>query len=161
MLRLDVNAVSESLALGVQRQASRAEGEVPSEQEVRDGLRVTLSELGRVRATAKNDDIDEADLPDNIKDQMDDKLTVRMEAIISSMTPKERAHPDLIKGSRKRRIAAGSGMQVQDVNKLLKQFTEMQRMMKKMSGKGGMRKMMGQMKNMLPPGFGGGGRGPF
>lgn len=100
-------------------------------------------------------------LPDNIKDQMDDKLTVRMEAIISSMTPKERAHPDLIKGSRKRRIAAGSGMQVQDVNKLLKQFTEMQRMMKKMSGKGGMRKMMGQMKNMLPPGFGGGGRGPF
>ena len=81
-------------------------------------------------------------LPDNVKDQMDDKLTVRMEAIISSMTPKERAHPDLIKGSRKRRIAAGSGMQVQDVNKLLKQFTEMQRMMKKMSGKGGMRKMM-------------------
>ena len=76
------------------------------------------------------------------------------------MTPKERAHPDLIKGSRKRRIAAGSGMQVQDVNKLLKQFTEMQRMMKKMSGKGGMRKMMSQMKNMLPPGFGGG-RGPF
>ena len=99
-------------------------------------------------------------LPDNVKDQMDDKLTVRMEAIISSMTPKERAHHDLIKGSRKRRIAAGSGMQVQDVNKLLKQFTEMQRMMKKMSGKGGMRKMMGQMKNMLPPGFGGG-RGPF
>ncbi len=82
---------------------------------------------------------------------MDDKLTVRMEAIISSMTPKERAHPDLIKGSRKRRIAAGSGMQVQDVNKLLKQFTEMQRMMKKMSGKGGMRKMMSQMKNMMPP----------
>lgn len=99
-------------------------------------------------------------LPDNVKDQMDDKLTVRMEAIISSMTPKERAYPDLIKGSRKRRIAAGSGMQVQDVNKLLKQFTEMQRMMKKMSGKGGMRKMMSQMKNMLPPGFGGG-RGPF
>ena len=83
-------------------------------------------------------------LPDNVKDQMDDKL----------------AHPDLIKGSRKRRIAAGSGMQVQDVNKLLKQFTEMQRMMKKMSGKGGMRKMMSQMKNMMPPGFGGG-RGPF
>jgi signal recognition particle subunit SRP54 len=61
-------------------------------------------------------------LPDNIKDQMDDKLTVRMEAIISSMTPKSDAHPDLIKGSRKRRIAAGSGMQVRDVNKLLKQL---------------------------------------
>ena len=95
-------------------------------------------------------------LPDNVKDQMDDKLTVRMEAIISSMTRKERAHPDIIKGSRKRRIAAGAGVEVQDVNRLLKQFTEMQRMMKKMSGKGGMRKMMSQMRGMMPPGFGGG-----
>ncbi|MDO2948584.1 signal recognition particle protein [Aeromonas simiae] len=95
-------------------------------------------------------------LPDNVKDQMDDKLTVRMEAIISSMTRKERAHPDIIKGSRKRRIAAGAGVEVQEVNRLLKQFTEMQRMMKKMSGKGGMRKMMGQMRGMMPPGFGGG-----
>lgn len=95
-------------------------------------------------------------LPDNVKDQMDDKLTVRMEAIIGSMTRKERAHPDIIKGSRKRRIAAGAGVEVQDVNRLLKQFTEMQRMMKKMSGKGGMRKMMSQMRGMMPPGFGGG-----
>ncbi|MGL5284834.1 signal recognition particle subunit FFH/SRP54 (srp54) [Aeromonas sp. RU39B] len=95
-------------------------------------------------------------LPENVKDQMDDKLTVRMEAIISSMTRKERANPDIIKGSRKRRIAAGAGVEVQDVNRLLKQFTEMQRMMKKMSGKGGMRKMMSQMRGMMPPGFGGG-----
>ncbi|MEE1676360.1 signal recognition particle protein [Agarivorans aestuarii] len=103
-------------------------------------------------------------VPDNVKDQMNDKLTNQMEAIINSMTPGERQRPDIIKGSRKRRIAAGSGTQIQDVNKLLKQFTQMQKMMKKMSGKGGMRKMMSQMKGMMPPGgmggFGGGGRGP-
>lgn len=90
-----------------------------------------------------------------VKGQMDDKMTVRMEAIISSMTPKEREFPDLIKGSRKRRIAAGSGTQVQDVNRLLKQFMQMQKMMKKMKG-GGMAKMMRSMGGMggkLPPGM--------
>lgn len=87
-----------------------------------------------------------------LQGQMDDKVTVRMEAIISSMTPQEREHPDLIKGSRKRRIAAGSGVQVQDVNKLLKQFTQMQKMMKKMKG-GGMAKMMRQLGGKLPPGM--------
>ncbi|XPE23292.1 hypothetical protein ACNKHM_20010 [Shigella sonnei] len=71
-------------------------------------------------------------IPDNVKSQMDDKVLVRMEAIINSMTMKERAKPEIIKGSRKRRIAAGCGMQVQDVNRLLKQFDDMQRMMKKM-----------------------------
>ncbi|MDN7123880.1 signal recognition particle protein [Pseudidiomarina terrestris] len=90
-----------------------------------------------------------------VKGQLDDKMTVRMEAIISSMTPKEREFPDLIKGSRKRRIAAGSGTQVQDVNKLLKQFMQMQKMMKKMKG-GGMAKMMRSMGGMggkMPPGM--------
>ena len=87
--------------------------------------------------------------------QMDEKLTVRMEAIINSMTVGERERPDIIKGSRKRRIAAGSGTQIQDVNKLLKQFTQMQKMMKKMSGKGGMKKMMRSMQGMMPPGGGG------
>ncbi|MBT9432287.1 signal recognition particle protein [Candidatus Sodalis endolongispinus] len=91
-------------------------------------------------------------LPDNVKSQMDDKVLVRMEAIINSMTAKERVSPDIIKGSRKRRIATGSGMQVQDVNRLLKQFDDMQRMMKKMK-KGGMAKMMRNMKGMMPPGF--------
>ena len=98
-------------------------------------------------------------LPDDVKGKLDDKMTHRMEAIISSMTPAERRNPEIIKGSRKRRIAAGSGMQIQDVNRLLKQFDQMQRMMKKISGKGGMRKLMSGMKNMLPPG--GFGRGPF
>lgn len=87
-----------------------------------------------------------------LQGQLDDKLTGRMEAIINSMTPHERQHPDLIKGSRKRRIAAGSGTQVQDVNKLLKQFTQMQKMMKKMKG-GGMQKMLRQMGGKMPPGM--------
>ncbi len=91
-------------------------------------------------------------LPDNIKAQMDDKVTVKMEAMINSMTRAERRNPELIKGGRKRRIAMGAGVQVQDVNRLLKQFTEMQRMMKKMR-KGGMAKMMRGMKGMMPPGM--------
>ena len=100
-------------------------------------------------------------MSEQVKGQMDDKLTVRMEAMINSMTPAERKRPDMIKGSRKRRIAAGSGTQIQDVNKLLKQFTQMQKMMKKMSGKGGMQKMMRSMKGMMPPGGGGMGGGMF
>jgi signal recognition particle subunit SRP54 len=76
-----------------------------------------------------------SNLPDAVKDQVGDKTFNQMEAIINSMTPKERERPDIIKGSRKKRIAAGSGTQVQDVNKLLKQFTQMQKMMKKMKGK--------------------------
>ncbi|MEJ7137309.1 signal recognition particle protein [Amphibiibacter pelophylacis] len=76
----------------------------------------------------------------------------RMEAVILSMTPLERTKPDLIKASRKRRIAAGAGVHVQEVNKLLKQFEQMRDMMKKMKG-GGMMKMlkrMGGMRGMLP-----------
>lgn len=94
-------------------------------------------------------------VPDAVKSQMDDNMLVRMEAIISSMTTKERQKPEIIKGSRKRRIAAGSGTQVQDINRLLKQFDDIQRMMKKMK-KGGLAKMMRGMKGMMPPGFPGG-----
>ncbi|GAD30725.1 signal recognition particle protein [Photobacterium leiognathi lrivu.4.1] len=90
-------------------------------------------------------------LPSDVKDKVDDKIFVQMEAIINSMTKAERARPELIKGSRKKRIAAGSGTQVQDVNRLLKQFTQMQKMMKKMQ-KGGMKNMMRQMKGMMPGG---------
>lgn len=90
-----------------------------------------------------------------MKDKANDKQFTQMEAIINSMTPGERQKPDVIKGSRKRRIAAGSGTQIQDVNRLLKQFTQMQKMMKKMSG-GGMKKMMRNMKGMMPPGGMGG-----
>ena len=74
--------------------------------------------------------------------QVDDKQFRRMEAIINSMTPQERRFPDVINGSRKRRIATGSGTQVQDVNRLLKQHKNTQRMMKKVMKKGGMERMM-------------------
>ena len=94
-------------------------------------------------------------LPKAVKDQASDKEVKRLMAIIGSMTPQERRYPDLIKGSRKRRIAAGSGTQVQDVNKLLKQFAQMQKMMKKMKG-GGMAKMMRGLKGKLPMGGMGG-----
>ncbi|MFD0966092.1 signal recognition particle protein [Seminibacterium arietis] len=87
-------------------------------------------------------------LPEHVKNKVDDKTFIKMEAIINSMTLKERANPDIIKGSRRRRIALGSGTQVQDVNKLLKQFDEMQRMMKKIR-KGGMAKMMRGMQGMM------------
>jgi signal recognition particle subunit SRP54 len=78
-----------------------------------------------------------------------EKQVRRMEGIINSMTPRERAKPELIKATRKRRIAAGAGVQVQEVNRMLAQFDQMQSMMKKMQG-GGMMKMMRGMKNMLP-----------
>lgn len=78
-----------------------------------------------------------------------EKQVRRMEGIINSMTPQERAKPELIKAQRKRRIAAGAGVPVQDVNRLLSQFDQMQSMMKKLKG-GGMLKMMRSMKGMLP-----------
>jgi signal recognition particle subunit SRP54 len=78
-----------------------------------------------------------------------DKSIARIEGIINSMTPFERANPDLIKASRKRRIAAGSGVQVQEVNRLLNQFEQTRKMMKQFS-RGGMGKMMRSMKGMMP-----------
>ena len=78
-----------------------------------------------------------------------EKQVRRMEGIINSMTPQERGKPELIKASRKRRIAAGAGVQVQEVNRMLAQFEQMQSMMKKLKG-GGMMKMMRSMKGMMP-----------
>jgi len=84
-------------------------------------------------------------------DQGDRELR-RQIAIINSMTPRERRNPGIIDGSRRRRIAAGSGVQVQDVNRLLRQFQEMQRLMKSMKG-GRLRQLMSAFKGGLPPGF--------
>ena len=81
--------------------------------------------------------------------QLDDKQMRRLEGIINSMTPQERTRPELIKASRKRRIATGAGVSVQEVNRLLAQFEQAQKMMKMMA-KGGMAKMMRSMKGMLP-----------
>jgi signal recognition particle subunit SRP54 len=80
---------------------------------------------------------------------MDDKVVRRLEGIINSMTAKERARPEIIKASRKRRIATGAGVSVQEVNRLLNQFEQTQKMMKMMA-KGGMAKMMRSMKGMFP-----------
>ncbi len=95
-------------------------------------------------------------LPEHVKNKASDREMGKLIAIINSMTPGERRFPAIIKGSRKRRIAAGSGTQVQDINQLLKQFLQMQKMMKKMKG-GGMAKLMRSMQGRLPPGFGSGG----
>ncbi|HEC17352.1 MAG TPA: signal recognition particle protein [Sedimenticola sp.] len=92
------------------------------------------------------------EVPDHVKNQVNDKEMGKLVAIINSMTPHERSFPAVIKGSRKRRIAAGSGTRVQDINKLLKQFAQMQKMMKKMKG-GGMARMMRGMKGRMPPGM--------
>jgi len=93
-------------------------------------------------------------LPAEALAQVDDKPMKRMQAMVYSMTSKERKYPKLINGSRKKRIALGSGTSIQDLNKMLKQFSQMQKMMKKMKGGKGQR-MMSQMMGQ----FGGGGGG--
>jgi signal recognition particle subunit SRP54 len=96
--------------------------------------------------------------PAALQDQANEQKVKRQIAIINSMTPGERRFPKTINGSRKKRIAAGAGQQIQDVNRLLKQHVQMERMMKKMS-KGGMKKMLrgmpggGMPPGGMPPGF--------
>ncbi len=98
---------------------------------------------------------------EKVKGQVNDKELIKIEAMIDSMTFFERLRPEQIKGSRKKRITMGSGTQIQDLNRLLKQFKQMQKMMKKMS-KGGVRNMMRSMQGKMPAGMGGmGGRMPF
>lgn len=102
-------------------------------------------------------------LPEQVKAQVDDRQTRQMIAIINSMTPQERRFPDVIRGSRKKRIALGSGTQIQAVNRLLKQHGQMQKMMKKM-GKGGMAGMMrkvSKLQGQLPGGKFPGRKPPF
>jgi len=93
-------------------------------------------------------------LPAAAKSQLDDRQTRRMIAIVNSMTIKERRYPDTINGSRKRRIATGSGTHVQDVNKVLKQHKQMQKMMKKVGSKGAMQKMLKRLPGGGMPGGG-------
>ncbi|MEQ8651797.1 MAG: signal recognition particle protein [Kiloniellales bacterium] len=108
-----------------------------------------------------------------MKNKMDDKMVSRQLAIISSMTPKERLHPEIVKASRKQRIAKGCGLAVSDVNKLLKQHQEAGRMVKQLKKMGKKGLLRNGMEGLLPPGagggqggggpggFGGGGGGPF
>ncbi len=97
-------------------------------------------------------------LPDSVKSKVNDKEIHRMIAIVNSMTKKERRHPDLLNGSRRARIARGSGTQPADVNRLLKQYMQMEKMMSKM-GSGGMKGLMRQMGAAMR-GMGGGGLPP-
>ena len=94
-------------------------------------------------------------LPPGAAKMVDDSKFRQMEAIINSMTPRERSNPDVLNGSRKRRITVGSGTQIQDLNRLLKQHKQMQKMMKKMKG-GNMANMMRGLGGMQGPGGGGG-----
>ena len=89
------------------------------------------------------------ELPASARAQLQNHDTRRLVAIINSMTPQERHFPDTIRGSRKRRIASGSGTGVPEVNRLLKQFAQAQRMMKQM-GKGGLKRMLAGMKGKMP-----------
>ena len=96
-----------------------------------------------------------ATLPQEVKSRANDSQLYQMLAVIDSMTAKERRRPQLIQGSRKRRIAQGSGTSIQEVNRVLKQFDQMQKMMKKISKKGGLARMMRGAKglqNLLPGG---------
>ena len=108
-----------------------------------DVTRVDEIMTGEVWWCHESDDVEEVAL------RMGEKQIRRIEGIINSMTPAERAKPELIKASRKRRIAAGAGVPVQAVNQLLNQFEQMQKMMKMMKG-GNFARMMRGMKGMLP-----------
>ena len=107
------------------------------------GMLGMLPGIGKIKNQLKDANIDES-------------ILKKQEAIISSMTKAERRNPDLIKASRKRRIALGSGVQVQDVNKLLKQFQDMQTMMKKVKKMGQKGFMRQGLAGLLPGGRGGG-----
>ena len=94
-------------------------------------------------------------LPSAVKDQVNDDKFKHIEAIILSMTPKERENPDLIKGSRKKRIAQGCGLDVHEVNVMLREFSQQQQVMKMLSSQGGMKKIMGLVGKLSKiPGFG-------
>ena len=86
-------------------------------------------------------------VPDEVKNRIDDKPFIKIEAMICSMTPKERANPDIIKGPRKVRIAKGAGVNVHDVNVLMTQFKQMQKMVKKFTG-GGLRSLFGSIQSL-------------
>lgn len=105
---------------------------------------------GMEELLGKLPDANNAALLAGAKNTLSKKLTSQMQAIIHSMTKKERLFPDIIQGSRKRRIAGGSGTQIQDVNRLLKQFNQMQKMMKRFSKPGSMSRLLQGLQNHYP-----------
>jgi signal recognition particle subunit SRP54 len=93
-------------------------------------------------------------LPEAARAKLDDKVNRRMIAIINAMTPNERRYPDIISGSRKRRIARGSGVAIPEVNRVLKQHKQMQKMMKKVGNKASMAKLLKRLPGGGLPGGG-------
>jgi signal recognition particle subunit SRP54 len=130
------------------RKISRGQGF--SLQDLRDQIR-QMQEMGGLAGLL--DKLPGNAMPAKLDSRMGERELRKQAAVIDSMTPKERRQPHIIDGSRKRRIAQGAGVQVQEVSRLLKQHTQMQKMMKKFS-KGGMARMMRAMKGKMPPGFG-------
>src|SRR6478672_2667357 len=124
--------------------------------DMRDQLQQMLSMGGMASLMDKLPGV--GNLPEGVKSKVNDKEVHRMVAIISSMTKKERRHPDLLNGSRKVRVARGSGTQPADVNRLLKQYLQMEKMMSKLSS-GGVKGLMRQMGSAMK-GMGGGGMPP-
>lgn len=92
-------------------------------------------------------------IPEQARAAVNDNMLKGIEAVINSMTKDERRSPDIIKASRKKRIAQGSGRTIQEINKLLKQFDQMQKMMRKLSKKGGLKGLMQSMRGKLPKGM--------
>ncbi|NGX15475.1 signal recognition particle protein [Wenzhouxiangella sp. XN24] len=127
-----------------------AKGQGFTLQDLRDQIR-QMQEMGGLAGLL--DKLPGNAMPGKLDSGMGEREMRKQAAVIDSMTPRERRHPAIVDGSRKRRIAGGAGVQVQEVNRVLKQHAQMQKMMKKFS-KGGMAKMMRAMKGRLPPGFG-------
>ena len=94
-------------------------------------------------------------IPQAMKAKVNDKEIIRQVAILDSMTQHERSFPSVIanSGSRKRRVALGSGTDIQKINRVIKQHEQMQKMMKKISGKGGLQRMMRGLQGKIPPGM--------
>ncbi|MDE1959533.1 MAG: signal recognition particle protein [Xanthomonadaceae bacterium] len=156
----DVLSLVEEVERGVDHEKARklaqkvAKGKRFDLDDMRDQLQQMLGMGGLAGLMDKLPGV--AALPASVKSRVDDREVQRMVAIINSMTRKERRHPDLLNGSRKVRVARGSGMQPADVNRLLKQYQQMEKMMSKLSQggiKGMMRQMQGAMKRggMAPP----------
>jgi len=110
---------------------------------------VQLRKMGGIQALLEKMPAQLAQMASQLPAGSDDKMIRRIQGIIDSMTPEERAHPEIIKAKRKQRIAAGAGVTVQEVNRLLKQFDQTQRLMKQL-GKGGLTKMVRGLRSLMP-----------
>jgi signal recognition particle subunit SRP54 len=110
---------------------------------------VQLRKMGGIQSLLEKMPAQLAQMASQLPAGSDDKMIRRIQGIIDSMTPEERAHPEIIKAKRKQRIAAGAGVTVQEVNRLLKQFDQTQRLMKQL-GKGGLTKMVRGLGSLMP-----------